>query len=79
MADSGRLQPFVAVTRSNALAMPAKGNLRPETVIHWDHAEGLLPDQKTDIRADCCGAERSLRRLRQLSDPEAEETALSGF
>ncbi len=35
MTDLGRLQPFVAVTQTNPFAMPAKGSLRPETVIHW--------------------------------------------
>ena len=57
MAGLGRLQPFVAVTQSIAFAMPAKGSLRPETVIHWDHAQGPLPDQKADNRANRRGAQ----------------------
>ena len=73
MTVVGRLQPFVAVTQSIAFAMPAKGSLRPESVIHWDDIQGPLPDQKEDIRANCCGAERSLPRLRRLWDLEAEE------
>ena len=55
------------------------GSLRPETVIHWDHAQGPLADQKADIRADCCGAEQSLRRLRRLCDLEAEEAGRLRF
>jgi hypothetical protein len=46
MTVVGRLQPFVAVTRSIAFAMPAKGENRPQTAIHGDHAQGQLPDQK---------------------------------
>ncbi len=72
MAVLGRLQPFVVVTQSIAFAMPAKGSLRPETVIGRGLAQCPLADQKADIRANCCGAERSLRRLRQLCDLEAE-------
>jgi hypothetical protein len=45
MADSGRLQPFVAITQSIASAMPAKGSLRPEMVIGRCLAECQLPDQ----------------------------------
>ena len=73
MADLGRLQPFVAVTQSIAFAMPAKGSLRPETVIGRGLAQRPLPGQKADIRGNCCGAERSLRRPRRLSNPKAEE------
>ena len=29
----------------------SNGSLRPETVIHWDHIQGPLPDQKADNRA----------------------------
>ncbi len=50
----------------------SNGCLRPETVIHWDHAQAPLPDQKADNRANCCGALRSLRRLRRPCDLEAE-------
>ena len=56
MAVLGRLQPFVAVTQLIAFAMPAKGNLRPETVISRGLTECPLVDQKADNRADCCGA-----------------------
>jgi hypothetical protein len=49
MAVSGRLQPFVAVTQSNAFAVPAKGNLRPETVIALRLAQCPLTDQKAAI------------------------------
>ena len=52
MAVLGRLQPFVAVTQSIAIAMPAKGNLRPQTVIHWGLARGPLPDQEAVVGAD---------------------------
>ncbi len=50
MADLGRLQPFVAVTQSNAFAMPAKGNLRPGTAIHIVLGQGPLADHKTVVR-----------------------------
>jgi hypothetical protein len=50
MADLGRLQPFVAVTKSIAFAMPAKGNLRPLTVVHWSLAQWPLADQKAAVR-----------------------------
>jgi hypothetical protein len=56
----GRLQPFVAVTQSIAFAMPAKGNLRPETAIRGGLGQRPLTDQKGDIRADCCSAEYPL-------------------
>ena len=51
---------------------------RPETVIDWDYAQGPFPDRKAVIRANCCGAERSLRKLRRLWDLEAEEAGLCG-
>jgi hypothetical protein len=46
----GRFQPFVAVTQSNAFAMPAKGNLRPETVIGRGLTECPLADQKDAMK-----------------------------
>jgi hypothetical protein len=49
MAESGRLQPFVAVTRSNTFAMPAKGNLRPETVVRETLRQGPFQDQKAVV------------------------------
>ena len=49
MTDLGRPEPFVAATQSNAFAMPAKGNLRPETVIGRCLAQCPLTDQKVDI------------------------------
>ena len=42
-------------------------------------AECQLPDQKGDVRADCCSAEQSLRWLGRLCDPKAEETDPFGF
>jgi hypothetical protein len=42
---------------SIAFAMPAKGNLRPETAIRGGRGQSPLTDQEGDIRADCCGAE----------------------
>ncbi len=38
MTDLGRLQPFAIVS------------FRPETVIHWDHAQGPLADRKAVVR-----------------------------
>ncbi len=71
---SGRVAERLSLTQlGHTRGFESNGCLRPETVIHWDHAQGPLADQKADIRADCCGAERSLRRLRQLWDLEAEE------
>jgi hypothetical protein len=35
-------------------------NPPPTTVIGRGFAQCLLADQKTDIRGNCCGAERSL-------------------
>ena len=46
MAETGRLQPFGAVTQSIAFAMPAKGKLRPETVI----GRGLMRNVRLWIR-----------------------------
>ena len=50
MTVVGRLQPFVAVTQSNALTMPAKGNFRPETASRNGLGEGPFTDQKADDR-----------------------------
>jgi hypothetical protein len=50
MTDLGRLRPFVAVTQSIAIAMPAKGNLRPETALHWDLAQGPFADPEAAVR-----------------------------
>ncbi len=74
-----RLQPFVAVIQLIAIAMPVKGSLRPKPVIRRGLAQCPLTDQKADIRANCCGAERSLYRLRQLWDLEGEETGRFRF
>ena len=67
MAVLGRLEPFVIVS------------FRPEMVIGRCLAECQLPDQKGDVRADCCSAEQSLRWLGRLCDPKAEETDPLGF
>ncbi len=50
MTDSGRLQPFVAVTQSIDFAMPAKGNLRPLTVVHIVLGQGPLADLLAVVR-----------------------------
>ncbi len=50
----------------------SNGCLRPETVIHWDHAQGPLPDQKAVIRANFYGAQWTLLRLGRLCDLGAE-------
>jgi len=44
----------------------SNGCLRPEMVIGRGLTERLLSDQKADIRANCCGAERFLVRLCRL-------------
>ena len=31
----------------------SSGGNRPETVIHWDHAQGPLPDQKAAVGPSC--------------------------
>ena len=79
MADVGRFPPLVAVTQSIAFAMPAKGNLRPETVIRSELEQCLFTDQKAVIRVRFGGALRSLRRLRRLCDLEAEAVGRCGF
>jgi hypothetical protein len=79
MAGLGRLQPFVAVTQSNAFAMPAKGSLRPETVIHWGHAQGPLTDQKADIRANCCGAQEFGGGYVSFAIPKWKKLPVSDF
>lgn len=50
MTEKGRLQPFVAVTKSNVYAMSAKGNFRPLTALHWLHSRRPLADQEAAVR-----------------------------
>lgn len=45
---------------------------RPQMVFHLGFAQHLVTDQKSDIRVICCGAERSLPKLRRLCDLKAE-------
>jgi acyl-CoA synthetase (AMP-forming)/AMP-acid ligase II len=50
MSYWGRFQPFVAVTRSNTFAMPAKGILRPEIAVRSRIGQGPLPDREAAVR-----------------------------
>jgi hypothetical protein len=47
--------------------------VRPQMVVHLDLAQPLVTDQKSDFRANCCGAEGPLRKLGRLCDAKAEE------
>ncbi len=79
MTDLGRLRPFEAVTQSIGIAMPAKGNLRPETVIHWDHAQCPLSDREADNRANCCGAQEFGGGYVSFAIPKWKKLPVSDF
>ena len=48
-------------------------------VFHLDLAQRLVTDKKSDFRVNCCGAARSLPKLRRLCDLKAEAIDGCGF
>ena len=55
------------------------GRNRPETVIHWGHAQGPLTDQKADIRANCCGAQEFGGGYVSFAIPKWKKLPVSDF
>ena len=76
MAEMGRLQPFVAVTQSDAFAVPAKGSLRPISVVRWNYSQWPLTDQKAAVRIALC---RRLVLTRRQHSCRGFASALTGL
>lgn len=55
------------------------GRARPQMVFHLGFAQRLATDQKSDIRVNCCRAERSRPKLSRLSVPMPKQLMGKNF